>query len=155
MDLIWPELVRRIRVPWKSVTFRAYLVFGIVLCGGSGVLTIFLKSQWRIEEVSAALLGYFPALFGAAALEFTAEHQQYLRSLSFIALSVLIPVAFIVAKTEHGWQLMWSLLGTVLGILFWWIANGPNKRFEDVAPESALGGDASGNLPKSDTEWLQ
>jgi hypothetical protein len=68
--------------------------------------------------------------------------------------SVLLTVAFIVVKTEQGWQLLFSSAGTVLGIFFWWVANGLNKRFDDVLPQSALGGDVSGNLPQSqDPEW--
>jgi hypothetical protein len=154
MDLIGPELARRFWTPCKSVTFYSYLIFGVIVCGGSGVLTIFLKPRWSAADISAALLGYFPALFGAAALEFTAEHQQYLRSLGLIAVSVLLTVAFIVVKTEQGWQLLFSSAGTVLGIFFWWVANGLNKRFDDVLPQSALGGDVSGNLPQSqDPEW--
>ena len=154
MQLIWPELVHRFWAPCKSVTFYAYLFLGVILCGGSGVLMTFLKSRWGVEDISAALLGYFPALVGAAVLEFTAEYQPYLRSLGVIALSVLLPVTFFVARTEHGWQLFWSLTGTVLSILLWWVANGLNKRFDDVKPQSALGGDESGSLPESqDKEW--
>ncbi|HKB97146.1 MAG TPA: hypothetical protein VKD23_00030 [Terriglobales bacterium] len=154
IDLIWPELTSRFYAPCKSVTFYSYLVFGVIICGGSGVLTVFLKSEWSMSDVSAALLGYFPALFGAAVLEFTTEHQQWLRSLGLIGLCVLLAVAFIAVKTEEGWQLFWALTGTVLGILFWWVANGLNTRFDDVQPQSALGGDPSGTLQQSsDKEW--
>jgi hypothetical protein len=154
MDLIWPELVTRFWAPCKSVTFYAHLFFGVILCGGAGIFVTFLKSQWRVEDISAALLGYFPALFGAAVLQFTGEVQPYLRFFSYIAFCVFAPVAIIVSRTEHGWQLFWSLAGAILSILFWWVANGLDKRFDDVEPQSALGGDLSGKLPQSqDKEW--
>jgi peptidoglycan/LPS O-acetylase OafA/YrhL len=154
MELIWPELVNRFWAPCKSVTFYSYLLFGVILCGGSGVLMTFLRTNWRLEDVSAALLGYFPALVGAAVLEFTAEYQPYLRSLGVIALGLLLPVVFFAARTEHGWQFFWALIGTLLSILLWWVANGQNERFEDVRPQSALGGDVQGNLSESqDPGW--
>jgi hypothetical protein len=152
MELIGPELARRFWAPCKSVTFYSYLLFGVILCGGSGVLLTILKSRWGVEDISAALLGYFPALVGAAVLELTAEYQPYVRSLGVIALSTLLPVVLIAASSEHGWKLFWSLTGTVLSILLWWVANGPNVRFNDVKPESALGGDESGSLPESQAE---
>src|SRR5260370_21286402 len=106
-----------------------------------------------MSDVSAALLGYFPALFGAAVLEFTTEHQQWLRSLGLIGLCVLLAVAFIAVKTEEGWQLFWVLTGTVLGILFSWVANGLNTRFDDLQPQNALMGGPSATLqPSSDKQ---
>jgi hypothetical protein len=73
------------------------------------VFATFLKTQWRVEDISGALLGYFPALFGAAVLEFTAKTQPYLRYFSFIALLIFFPTAVMVAKTEHFWQLSLAL----------------------------------------------
>jgi hypothetical protein len=154
MELIWSDLAIRFRTPCKSVTFYTHLLLGVVLCGGAGVLMTFLKSKWGIEDLSAALLGYFPALVGAGALEFTSEYQPYLRSLGIIALTILVPVTFFAARTERGWQLFWCLIGTLFGISFWWVANGLNKRFDDVKPESALGGDEAGSLAVSpDKDW--
>lgn len=156
MELIGPELVSRFWAPCKSVTFYAHLFFGVILCGGAGVFMTFLKSPWHIEDTSAGLLGYFPALFGAAVLQFTAEDQPYLRFFGSIAFCVFAPVAFFAALTQHGWQLFWSLTGTVLSILFWWVANGLNEHFNDVEPQSALGGDPSGNLQESqDKAWMK
>lgn len=151
--LIWPDLKDRLKAPCTSMTFYAHLLFGVIICGGAGVLLTFLKPGWRMEDLSAALLGYFPALAGAAVLEFTAEDQPYIRSLGLIALSFLIPVAFLSAKTQHGWQLFWSITGTVLGIFAWWTANGLNERFSsDVKAQSALGGDVARNLHVSEDQ---
>lgn len=149
------DLARRFRAPCGKVTFYAHLLFGVVLCGGAGVFLVFLKSPWHMSDVSAALLAYFPALLGGAALQFTGESQPYLRSFAFIALAVLTPVAFVVAKTDHLAQLIWALVGTVLSILLWWVANGEDKRFDDVTAQSALGGDDSATLSKSNAQDWQ
>lgn len=46
------------------------------------------------------------------------------------------------------------VLGAAISILLWWIANGLNERFNDVRPESALGGNTLGSLPESeDKSW--
>src|SRR5260370_41832130 len=95
MDLIWPELVTRFWAPCKSVTFYAHLFFGVVLCGGVGIFVTFLNSQWRVEGISAGLLGYFPAFVGAAVLHFTWGVRPYLRFFSFIEFFVFSPLGSI------------------------------------------------------------
>src|SRR5258708_12170068 len=94
IDLIWPELTSRFYAPCKSVTFYSYLVFGVIICGGSGVLTVFLKSEWGMSDVSAALLGYFPALLWAPVFEFTTQHHQPLPSPGLLSLFFLLAVPF-------------------------------------------------------------
>jgi hypothetical protein len=111
MQLIWPELVQRFNTPRTSLTFYAHLCFGVVICGGLDVFLTFLKTGWAIEDVSAALLGYFPAVVGSAVLEFTAEYQPYVRSLGVLALTVLLVILFIVLKTTHVWQLISACWG--------------------------------------------
>jgi chromate transport protein ChrA len=156
MQLILPQLKRRFYAPCKSVTFYAHLFVGVIIFGGLGVYIATWRSHGAIEDVSAALLGYFPAIVGAALLEFDSENQPYLRSFGFCALGFFSIMAALIVITECGLQLSLALLGTALGILFWWVANGLNPRFDDVKPQDAIGGDASGNLAQSpDTGWLQ
>jgi hypothetical protein len=152
--LIVADVKNRLKAPCTSVTFYAHLLFGVIVCGGAGVFLTLFKTGVQMADISAALLGYFPALVGAAVLEFTAENQPYIRSLGLIALGVVLPVAFLSARAVQGWQLFWSLSGTALGVFFWWIAYGLNDRFNDVKPQSALGGDEGTSLPESkDKEW--
>jgi chromate transport protein ChrA len=156
MLLIWPELKRRFKAPYQSVTFYAHLFVGVIIFGGLGVYIAIWRSHWILEEISAALLGYFPALVGAALLEFDSEEQPYLRSFGFCALGFFSVLAALTVFNKCVLQLIFALLGTILGILFWWVANGNNPRFRDVKPNNAIGGDASGNLARSaDTGWLQ
>ncbi len=156
MQLILPKLKHRLKAPSQSVTFYAYLFVGVMIFGGLGVYIAIWRSHWLMAEISAALLGYFPALVGAALLEFDSEDQPYLRSFGFCALGFFSVVAALVVITEQGMQLTIALVGTFFGILFWWVANGENPRFRDVMPTNAIGGDASGNLTKSsETGWLQ
>jgi len=154
MELIWPDLVRRFRSPCTSVTFYAYLFVGVILCGGSGVLVTIIRSGWSIEGISVALLGYFPALVGAAVLDFNQEPQPYLRSFGLIGGGLFLTVLIFSTISGQGWQFLWCLFGTILSIGFWWVANGQNKRFDDVKPGSATGGSVSIPLLESeDKEW--
>ena len=146
------DLVVRFRTPLKFNTFYAHLLGGVMLCGGAGVIVTIMKSNRTVPEISIALLGYFPALIGAAMLEFNSERQQYLRSFSLIVLSVFVIVSLIIIKTENWWQLVWCLFATVLSILFWWVANGLNPRFIDIEPQTALGGDENRKLTASGEE---
>jgi len=149
------ELFARLKAPYKSVTFYKHLFFGVILCGGAGVFLTVLKPQWAMEDFSAALLGYFPALVGGAVLEFTEEEQPYLRSFGFLAICLLLPVIVAAVKAQHYWQLAWCCIGTILSLLLWWVANGLDDRFNDVKPESALGGnDLTGKISGTDdTGW--
>jgi hypothetical protein len=152
--LIPRDLVNRFKAPYESATFYKHLFFGVILCGGAGVFLTILKPQWVMEDFSAALLGYFPALVGGAVLEFTEEQQPYLRSFGFLALCLLLPLTVVAVRTQHGWQLLWCITGTILSILLWWVANGLDNRFNDVTAQSALGGDVSSGLPQStETGW--
>src|ERR1700734_888337 len=110
------DLVNRFKAPSESLTFYKHLFFGVILCGGAGVFLTILKPQWIMEDFSAALLGYFPAVVGGAVLEFTEEQQPYLRSFGILALCLLLPLTVAAVKTQHGWQFFLCLIGTVLSI---------------------------------------
>jgi hypothetical protein len=156
LDLLPTELARRFLAPRKSVTFYCHLFVGVIVFGGLGVYLAIWQSHWSMHETSAALLCYFPALAAAAMLEFDAQDQPYLRSFGIFALVIFVILFLLGIDTDYGWQFFWSLVGAALSILFWWVANGLNDRFNDVKPQSALGGDTSEGLHKSsDTGWVQ
>jgi hypothetical protein len=156
LSLLPGDLRKRFAAPVKSVTFYCHLFVGVIVFGGLGVYFAVWNSDWSMSDTSAALLCYFPALAAAAMLEFDTQEQPYLRSFGILALVIFIILFLLGIKSEYGWQFFWAAAGTILSILFWWVANGLNDRFNDVKPQSALGGDPSGNLRKTpDTGWLQ
>lgn len=154
MQLILPELRRRLLTPCGYLTFYLHLIGGVILFGGAGVYYTIWKSHGASGEISAALLGYFTPLVGAALLEFDMEEEPYLRSFGIFAFIGFIVVAIFVVATDHFLQLVFSCLGTLLGIGFWWVAHGLNTRFQDVKAQNAWGGDTAIELPQSsDKEW--
>jgi hypothetical protein len=156
--LLKDDLKNRLITPWKTVTFYKHLLGGLVVFGGVGVTFTIFKSPWSMAETSTALLCYFPAIAGTAMLDFEAEDQPYLRSFGFVGLMPFILIFCLGFYSKGCAQFFWSVLGALLSILFWWMANGLNDRFNDVVfkPKNAIGGDPSAALDKSpDTGWLQ
>jgi hypothetical protein len=152
--LIGPDLRKRLVTPCGSMTFYYHLIGGVIIFGGIGMFYGAYKSNWKWEEVSAHLLGYFFALIGAAVVEFTAEDQMYLRSFGGLALAVFGVLGLGVGMAGGGLQLGLAIFAAILAVLFWWVANGLNPRFNDVKTENAIGGDLSTKLERSqDTGW--
>jgi hypothetical protein len=93
-------------------------------------------------------------LAAAALIEFTQEEQLYLRSFGLIAAGVFLVIFFVAATRPHDGKLGWAALGALLGVLFWWVANGEKDCFRDVKAENAIGGNEARQLLKSeDKEW--
>jgi hypothetical protein len=156
LELLPHDLWERFVAPVKSVTFYCHLFVGVIVFGGLGVYFAIWASHWLMKDTSAALLCYFPALAAAAMLEFDSQPQPYLRSFGIIALVTFIILFAFGTLSSAGWQFFWSIVGTILSVLFWWVANGLNDRFHDVKPQSALGPDPAGDLPKSsEIGWQQ
>jgi hypothetical protein len=154
-DLIGQDLTRRLRAPCKSLTFYAHLFLAVVLGGGAGIWFTIYSSGLDVDKVSAALLTYFPALVAAAVIDFTQEKQIYLRSFGLIAAGIFF-IIFMAAATEPaGFRCFWGSLGALLGVLFWWVANGEKSWVIDVDAENATGGSIKKDLLKSkdDKEW--
>jgi hypothetical protein len=150
------QLKQRLLTPCWSMTFYLHLVFGVIVFGGIGVFASLWK-HWAIAELPVALVGYFTPLVGAALLEFDSQDQPYIRSFGLFAFFGLGVLAFFAIVIGPPWQLLLSLAGTGLGILFWWVANGLNPRFNDVIkPQNAYGGDPSAALHESaDKGWAK
>jgi len=156
LELLPDDLRKRFLAPSKSVTFYCHLFVGVVVFGGLGVYFAIWHSHWSMSDTSAALLCYFPALAAAAMLEFDIQDQPYLRSFGIIALVIFVVLFLFGSQCGSGWQFFWSVIGTILSILFWWVANGLNDRFNDVKPQSALGGDPAAQLAQSpEGGWLK
>jgi len=154
LQLIYPELRRRFLAPCGSVTFFLHLIGGVIIFGGIGVFYSIWRPHLATEQISGALLGYFPPLVGAALLEFDLEDQPYIRSFGLFAFIVFFILTVFIITSAHWWQLVLSIIGTASGILFWWVAHGLNSRFNDVKPQSAIGGDPSAELHAStDKDW--
>jgi len=151
LKLIPFVLRHRFVTPFWSSTFYAHLIGGVILLGGSGVWFALIKSQRSIEETTTALLGYFASLVGAALLEFSDDEQPFIRTFGIFSAIVLIYLALLlVALLGAVGQLVVAIFGSILGLAYWWVANGLNRRFtHDINPNSAIGGDPSVGFPQS------
>jgi hypothetical protein len=153
------DLRRRIRAPIRSVTFYTHLLLAVMVGGGLGVwYEVFYRGvvldKWNMHAISAALFTYFPPLVAAALIDFAHERQPYLRSFGLSAAGLFGIIFALAVMTSDIWSLRWSGLGSILAVLFWWVASGEKDCFKDIHPESATGGPVDRELPKSDqTGW--
>jgi hypothetical protein len=147
------NLESRLKAPRLSVSFLTQL-FGVVFfCGGAGIWYTIHKGGLHADSLAAALLTYFPALVAPSVIDFVHEKQRYLRSFGISALFFFL-IIFLVAVTRNtDWQLYWALIGTVLSVLLWWLANGEKDWVKDNQPGDATGGDVKRALPGSNEGW--
>lgn len=155
MKLLWVDVRRRFQAPTGSVTFYAHLFLAVLLGGGLGIWnTLYqfgLIGNWDSAILAGALYTYFPAIVAAALIDLTHEKQPYLRSFGLLSAAFFAVLFFFATTTAPNLRLGFSIVGALLGVMFWWIANGEKDCFKDVNPESAtpspdreISGDKSG-----------
>jgi|HubBroStandDraft_1064217.scaffolds.fasta_scaffold491198_1 hypothetical protein len=150
--LLYSDFCTRFTTPVGQVTFWVYLLIGILVCGGAPIWVELFRFGIGVtqnsENIRTAINCYFPAIGCAAAVQlaFAAEYKQkYLTSFSFFAaffffiLSILTLALEMKPVTCLAWFV--GVVGCLLAILMWWIANGLERTYLDtVDPDAPLGG---------------
>lgn len=145
------ELATRISAPAGEVTFWLYLFSGVLVLGGFGVWYEFFPYVLSLNGSSAAgvysaLLTFFPALAGPAALQMVFTDVEKPLKAFAIAYCVLFLGLFTLltlGKPEKTW-LSFLVVGIacLTAIFMWWITNGHDPAFRDNVDDKApLGGD--------------
>jgi len=165
----WRELKRRTRVPLSDLTFVFYLLFGVVLFSGFGVVVELVKHWFAggafdvasLSGVRTALSVFYPALIGAASLQLTLEAVKKSESLMvvFAIGSLLIMLGFAVFhgiqefRQEAQTQVFWiSSVLSFFGLWIWTIANAGNPDLKTKPRnDDAVGGSVDRKL-KGNTE---
>jgi len=159
IELLWRDARRRLWAPVKSVTFYAHLLLAVLVCGGLGIWnTLYqckLNGQWDMLNIAAALYTYFPAIAAAALIELTHERQPYLRSFGLLSAAFFVGIFFFATTTQPETRAIWAGIGALLGVLFWWIANGEKACFKDIDPNAATPDPAKEELTGDSTGWQQ
>ncbi|QKV18987.1 hypothetical protein [Oricola thermophila] len=169
----WRELKRRTRVPLSDLTFIFYLVFGVVVFSGFGVVVELVKHSFAgapfdvssLTGVRAALSVFYPALIGAATLQLTLEAVKKSESLMvvFAITSLLVMLGFAVFhgiqefRQESQTQVFWfSVILSVFGIWIWTIANADNPDLKTKPRnDDAVGGGVNRKLKGSTEGFVQ
>ena len=137
------DLNNRFEYPQQSYTFYTQLFFTVIGCGGAGIWWTIHTDGFDAKSLSAALLTYFPPLVAASTIDFIQEKKQYLRMFGF-SVGLLLAAIFLVAVTRSlVWEFWWAIIGTLLSIAFWWLANGEKDWVKDNQPDAPTGGDVN------------
>jgi hypothetical protein len=141
LSVLLVDLKRRLKTTRLSTTFYTHLLFVVILGGSIGVWFPLLQGGWKMENIATTVLTYFPVIVAVALLEFIEEDQLYLRNFG-LSSAFILGVIFLIAATRNDPDVKyyWALLGTVLSVVLWWIANGENPRFRDYDPNNAVAG---------------
>ena len=157
------ELRLRFFTPWLQVSFWAYLILGIVLCGGVAIWVEVLKYLAHIggaESIRTAINAYFPAIGCAAAVQlaFAAETKKYLLSFSLLIAALFAAFSLVVLLLERtpvsSFSFVAGIVGSLFAVLTWWIANGLEPTYQDIVdPEAAVGGATQDPLPGDTSDF--
>lgn len=165
----WRELKRRTRVPLSDLTFIFYLVFGVVLFSGFGVVVELVKHWFAggffdvasLTGFRAAISVFYPALIGASCLQLTLEAFKKSDTLLgvFAIASLLIMLGFAIVhgiqefRQEAQTQVFWfSVVLSFFGLWIWTIANADNPDLKTKPrDDGAIGGNVNRKL-KGNTE---
>lgn len=148
------ELKRRTLRPAGETVFWAYLVAGILVLGGFGVILeagkVLLAQEREWGSLYTALLTYSPAIAGPALLQIVFETPTNRRLVAFVVIASLFTVAimvglFMFGAVWGGWAWLIAVLACAASAWLWWIANADNVGLHDD-PDAPLGGSATAPL---------
>ena len=173
------ELRRRSTEPFKHVPFVFYLVVAVIVFGGLGIWVELVKLLLAsppaaqpsampgatlapagpdISSLITALVTYFPALIGSAALQFSlALIKRTDKTLISFALFILVTssaaaiLLSIFSAAHSGGVLCLGVLLCIGAVWVWVIANADDDTFRRVPSkvDAASGGDPDRELPGS------
>lgn len=160
------ELRLRLVTPCLQVSFWAYLLLGIILCGGVAIWVEVLKYLAHVggiatsESIRTAINAYFPAIGCAAAVQlaFASENKKYLLSFSLLIAALFaafsLVVLFLQKTPVTRLSFTAGIVGSLLAVLTWWIANGLESTYQDtVDPDAAVGGTTQATLPGDTSDF--
>jgi hypothetical protein len=155
----------RVRKPWKHPTFVMYF-FGIIFIVGSfGVLeplvSCMLLRTLPPTELPGALISasytYFVAIAATAAVDLILSYHQHRRKflLMFFLLSSLavyacafVAAIYVTFLHRPASGAVPAVLGYVLALILWWLANADNVNLLDTPVQSTapIGADAQAQM---------
>jgi len=165
------DLARRIIIPRYSASFVMYLLSGVILLGGISVWFELLRYGIMAHEhhsdptrpvaelgsLLTAIHTFYPALAWSSAMQLAlsnhAEKRLKATSLALGSVVLLLAVAMmILTDILLPWvSLVSGLIGIVIAVFLWWIANALDETYQDVTPDkiglAAKGGKADPDKP--------
>jgi hypothetical protein len=133
------ELTERFKMPWKHGAFRSYFFWIVILFGGFGIMITCYKEATKptpeIFNISRCIGTTFIAVIAASLVDLNLSFNiknipsLIINSIAFIAVSILL--MYFSFSINSGWSLVPSILGYILSLLIWILANADNDRLSD------------------------
>lgn len=145
------ELKLRLGSPLKQETFCLYFIGLVMIAGSFGVWEpLFrcfyfhsLKQDELLKSIVGASYSYFVAVAATASVDIQLGLKPERSTRVFLSLCALgvAACAVLAAFGPNPYSSRWpALIGVVLSLFLWWIANGENPNLQDNPPTSTLGG---------------
>lgn len=164
---LFKSLGQRLFMPFFQPAYVFFFIASMVI-GATGIWVALAESWlltqvptppvsiWADPSVFKSILTYFAALGSLSCIQVIVieDKQKSLRSLLCILLIGFIGLAILAALYEHkiaGTGYPFLMVGTVLAIITWWIANWDDTKYTQSSSLDALGGNTE-NAPAGDTE---
>jgi O-antigen/teichoic acid export membrane protein len=158
------ELKARTFTPARHPSFVLYFIVAVVIIGGAGVwleLHKFLylahppaqPSSSSLDALRTALLTFSLALAGSSCMQIVlADQNKSMRATAVCLLTGLVAVALWVfpANISDGSAVSVGVIGSLLALWTWWIANALQPDFRDNDIDAPVGRtDPTTDLPGS------
>lgn len=136
---IFSELKDSFIKPWKTLSFKLYFFFVIVLFGGMGVIVALYNAikdkQW--EGFAMNLITYSLAILVPAFISIFL--QYYPISKNKVSLAILIVVIAVATPLLALWNsILIAIICVILAWVFWIIANSENALLDDDAYDKSI-----------------
>jgi hypothetical protein len=150
---LFDELKARFKGPIGHTAAWGFLLFGAFGLGGAGIWYevwpfIFGGSRASVANVHTAMLTYFLALAGSAALQLIfADVEKPLRVFGVTAAFLFVGLAVwldAVKPEDDAQAFILATVGSVLALVMWWLTAGQDDGLKDnikITPDAAVGGD--------------
>lgn len=133
------EQYERFKMPWKHFAFKSYFFWIVIIFGSLGVFITLYEELTAChpdpEKISEGIATTFVALIAASLVDLNLSFNVknipslIINSIAFIGLSILL--LFLSFSVQSWWSLIPAIVGYVLSLLIWILANADNERLAD------------------------
>lgn len=165
LDLFKEEFCRRLVEPSKYLTFKFYFGFVILFLAGVGWIIPFGMMLYygngeenrEFISFSQSLSTYAIALAATSFVDLIISKNDpkisqspFKNLFSMVMMAAFVLVAGLAFWTfssmASGWAFILALIGTIVSLIVWWIANGDSAKSmeEEPRPDASMGGNPKG-----------
>jgi hypothetical protein len=154
MKHFFKELYIRFCSPWRYTAFVAYFIFIVVGFGGIGVY-ISMYNVWKFHgsnlpyEVATNLATYFMAIMASCFvdlnLSLNIKHVASTLIISFGFFAICAVLAMVTFGYQNSMAFWPAIIGTVLALFTWILANADNEKLRDETFYKRMRGTEHGN----------